>query len=128
FARAALSWIFRRTNRHKELADALRDLIPLVTTGQGRAQYWRELGRVAGERLGDAKTAREAFEKALEAEPGDAGAMHALSRLLGEAGDWARAVELRERAIELAGESVRSSAMLLEIGEIYEKHLRDDDR
>jgi tetratricopeptide (TPR) repeat protein len=128
FARAALSWIFRRQNRHKELAEALRDLIPLVTTGQGRSQYLRELGRVAGERLSDTKTAREAFEKALEAEPSDAGSLHALSRLLGEAGDWGRAVELRERAVEMAGESVRSSTMLLEIGEIYEKQLRDDDK
>jgi tetratricopeptide (TPR) repeat protein len=128
FARAALAWIYRRTNRHRELATALGELVRLVSTDAARAVYWRELGRVASERLGDATVARQAFEQALELSPGDAGALHALARLCGEAGDYARAVELRDRAVAASGESVRASAILMEIGEICEKHLHDDER
>src|SRR5262249_27723251 len=128
FAHAALAWIYRRSSRPKELSEALHELIPLIATESARGNYWRELGRVAGERLADGKTARHAFEQALALQPNDATSLHALSKMLAEAGDWQPAVELRERAVESAGESLRASVMLLEIGEIYEKHLHDDDK
>src|SRR5262249_27777512 len=61
-ARAALVALHRRTGSHAELASALRELIPLLVTEAARVSAWRELGRLAHERLADAATAQQAFE------------------------------------------------------------------
>ena len=93
---------------------------------EAQARLHRHLARVAGEHLADQKTAHEHYEKALELAPEDVTTLHAFARLLGEAGKWARAVELREqRPRPPAG--TRAAALLCEIGDIYEKRLSDDD-
>src|SRR5262249_37486331 len=55
-------------------------------------------------------------------------ALHAQARLLGEAGEGGRSVVLRERAAQAAGKTPRAAAMLVEIGEIYEKDPHEDDK
>jgi tetratricopeptide (TPR) repeat protein len=126
-ARAALAMLFRRGSRWKELAETLDALTGLATHDALRAATLRELGRITAGKLGDQKGARAYLEKALKLQPQDAGALHALAELYGDAGEWGQAVALRERAVAASGESVRAAAILLEIGDIEERHRKDDE-
>jgi len=118
--------LYRKHGKWAELAAALKALIGLVRSKAAQARLHRQLARVAGEHLGDQKTAHEHYEKALELTPDDVTTLHAFARLLGDAGKWARAVELREQAAKSAA-GTRAAALLCEIGDIYEKRLSDDD-
>ena len=118
--------LYRKHGKWQELATALKALIGLVRAKAAQARLHRQLARVAGEHLGDQKTAHEHYEKALELQPDDVTTLHAFARLLGEGGKWARAVELRETAAKSAA-GTRAAALLCEIGDIYEKRLSDDD-
>jgi tetratricopeptide (TPR) repeat protein len=126
-ARAALATLYRKASRWKELAETLDATVELAQHDALRAATLRELGRITASKLGDARGARAHLERALELSPSDAGALHALAELCGDAGDWAQAVSLRERAVSASGESVRAAAILLEIGDIEERHRKDDD-
>ncbi|HEY3359596.1 MAG TPA: tetratricopeptide repeat protein [Polyangia bacterium] len=128
FARGTLVALYRMGARWRELCDALAEFWPLLVVEKSRAALLCEIGRVAREKVSDARLAREAYEKALEICPGDAGALHALAQILGEQGDPERAVELREAAVLAAGDSPRAAAILLEIGELCERQLKDDER
>jgi tetratricopeptide (TPR) repeat protein len=118
--------LYRKHQKWAELATALKAIIGLVKSRQAQARLHRQLARVAGEHLADQKTAHENYEKALELNPDDVTTLHAFARLLGDAGKWARAVELREHAAKSAA-GTRAAALLCEIGDIYEKRLSDDE-
>jgi tetratricopeptide (TPR) repeat protein len=118
--------LYRRHQKFAELATALKAIIGLVKSKEAQARLHRQLARVAGEHLGDQRTAQENYEKSLELAPDDVTTLHAFARLLGEGGKWARAVELREHAAKTAA-GARAASLLCEIGEIYEKRLNDDE-
>ena len=118
--------LYRKHAKYNELAAALKAIIGLVRSKEAQARLHRQLARVAGEHLGDQKTAHEHYERSLELQPDDVTTLHAFARLLGDAGKWARAVELREHAAKTAA-GARAAALLCEIGDIYEKRLSDDD-
>jgi golgin subfamily B member 1 len=128
FARGVLVWLLRQANRWRDLCNAQNEFWPLLAVDKTRAMVLCEVGRVAREKLSDAKLARASFEKALEVVPGDVAALHALAQIVGDGGEFERAVELREAAAQAAGESPRAAVILLEIGELCERHLKDDDR
>jgi tetratricopeptide (TPR) repeat protein len=126
-ARAALATLYRRGSRWRELAEVLEQLTGLAQHEALRAQALRELGRITAGKLGDQRGARAYLERALELQPQDAGALHALAELCGDSGDWSQAVALRQRAVDALAGSVRAAAVLLEIGDIEERHRKDDD-
>jgi tetratricopeptide (TPR) repeat protein len=128
FARGTLVALYRMAGRWRELCDALGEFWPLLGVEKSRAALLCEIGRVARDKLADAGTARAAYELALEIEPGDVGALHALAQIFGDQGEVARAVELREAAVAAAGDSPRAAAILLEIGDLCERQLKDDER
>ena len=63
------------------------------------------------------------YEKALELQPDDVTTLHAFARLLGDAGKWARAVELREHAAKSAAGRARGGALVRD-----RRHLREAAR
>ncbi len=121
--------LYRRSGKWAELSAAIKTLIGFVRSKEAQARLYRQMARVAGEQLGDAKAAQESYEKALELQPEDVTTLHAFARLLGETGRWARAVEMREKAAQKVSPEAgaRAAALLCEIGEIYEKRLTDDE-
>jgi tetratricopeptide (TPR) repeat protein len=119
--------LFRRSGKYPDLASSLTMLITVVKSKQAQARLYRQLARVAGENLGDANTAQNSYEKALELQPDDVTTLHAFARLCGENGRWQRSVELRERAVKAGAAVERASLLLCEIGDIYRERLEDDD-
>jgi tetratricopeptide (TPR) repeat protein len=125
-ARVGLASLMRRTQRPSELAVVLTELCDLCASDAVRFDLLRELAEVSAGPLADRPRARVAYERALEIQPDDGQVLHELARLCDQERDWGRAVELRRRAVDLAGDDARVAELLLEIGGIEESQRRDD--
>ncbi len=87
---AALSGALRASGRWGELGAALQARAKVVAEAPERAQLYCELGRLCEQRLNDPARALEAYECALQAQPGSRLALDARARLLWESKDWKR--------------------------------------
>src|SRR5262249_1348782 len=125
-SRLGLAAIQRRAGRYRELAETLDGLARLAVDAGVRAAVLRELGRITATRLSDARAARAHLERALEIAPDDPAILEALASLASDTGDWPGAVSLRERAAAGADAS-RAATLWVEIGDIRERHVKDDD-
>ncbi|HKE20125.1 MAG TPA: hypothetical protein VKB80_34865 [Kofleriaceae bacterium] len=125
-ARAGIAAIMRRSQRPADLAVVLDELIALCASEGNRFELLRELSALSAGPLGDRARARAALERMLTLRPDDVQVLHDLARLCDQERDWARAVELRQRAVELAPDTARVGELLLEIGGIEESQRRDD--
>ena len=124
-SRAALVAIFRKTQRWRELGQALGELTQLVTSEATRVRLLREYGALLAEHLGDPRKARTVLEQALASHPDDPSAHHELAKLYDLARQWDKSVELRMRAVELTKDPRKQATVLMEIGQIEEK--RNDE-
>jgi tetratricopeptide (TPR) repeat protein len=76
----------------------------LVPDDETRASTWRRVGEAKRDMLEDAPGAIEAYERALELEPGGAFTIDNLIALYEQKNDAARLVDLYRRRVELCGE------------------------
>ncbi len=118
--------LYERTDRHADLAAALKALTKLVESSTGQVSLHRRLAKVSVEHLNDVATAHDSFERLLEIEPENVTVIEAFVRLCAEGGKWARAIELIDRAVSFS-EGDRAAELLRFAGELSEKHLADDD-
>ncbi|HLU66536.1 MAG TPA: tetratricopeptide repeat protein, partial [Kofleriaceae bacterium] len=125
-ARIGLAVLLRRTDRHKELAAVLGEMVELCVHEINRYDILRELSELYAGPLGDNARARATLEQALALRSDDVQLVHDLARLHDAARDWNRAIELRHRAIGLCKDRARIAELLLEVGGIEESQRRDD--
>ncbi len=74
---------------------------------------------------GAAGRAEAFFEQTLSLEPGHREALAGLAALHEEQGDWARAVEVRQREIEVETDEAARADLLVGVGDILRAHLDD---
>ncbi|MBA3452604.1 MAG: tetratricopeptide repeat protein, partial [Deltaproteobacteria bacterium] len=120
FCRAALAAVYRAGKRYDPLAQVLAELSTTLTSPDARAQAAREYAELLDEHLGDPAGARAALERMIAERPDDANAMLTLAKLCDRDQLWARSIELRRRAAELAPPTKR--------GEIWMEIARGEDQ
>jgi hypothetical protein len=94
----ALARICRARGEHEHLAELLHARAAAAGAPSDRAEALLEAGRLWEEALSDPARAAEAFEEALRAVPGHAGAAAALDRLYPALGRWDDLAALRASA------------------------------
>lgn len=93
-----LEEVYRRQEDWEELRDVLRRKADLLSDGGARVEALREAGAIQEDHLGGGSEAIETWERVLEEEPDDEGAVDRLGELYVEEGDFDRLEELyRER-------------------------------
>lgn len=116
-----------------ESLDAELLLIPAASDEgadpHARASLLRRLGDVAWRQLGSTTRASRAYAAALEAEPGDRVALHALQHLLESMEDWKGALEHYRSELALLGASevARQREVWLHIADIAEQRVADPE-
>ncbi|HEX4417707.1 MAG TPA: tetratricopeptide repeat protein [Kofleriaceae bacterium] len=121
FCRAALAQVYRTSKRHDQLAPVLAELAAALASKDARTAAARERAELLDQQLGDAAGARAAFERLIADHPGDAEPILALARLCERDALWDRAIQLRQRAAELATTPARRA-------EIWRAVARDEER
>ena len=115
FCRAALAAVYRAGKRHDPLAQVLAELSTSLTSRDARAQAAREYAELLDEHLGDPAGARAALERMIAERPEDGNAMLTLAKLCERDRLWARSIELRRRAVELAPTPGKRAEIWMEI-------------
>ncbi|RMG17518.1 MAG: hypothetical protein D6731_03970 [Planctomycetota bacterium] len=122
----ALRRLYRRLGRWRDLAALLEEAAGSEASGQDPGECWRELARVARDRLGDLPRAARALEAALA---GDAGADDAawddLAGVYGSLDDAESLVRVHERRAERAEDPAERALCLARAAEVYEAKLLD---
>jgi len=102
FCRAALAAVYRAGKRYDQLAQVLAELSTSLISREARAACAREYAELLDEHLGDPGAARAALERMIVDRPDDDDAMLVLAKLYDRDQQWARSIELRKRAVQLA--------------------------
>lgn len=105
---------FETWAREAEGRDAAEELRLLV-----------KIGEIREREMDDPDGAVEYFEKVLAREPNHTLALAALARIHERKGDWAKCVEVLERAVGSGGVPADVSEALLRLGRVKEEHLQD---
>ncbi len=87
-----------------------------------------ELATLIRDRLSDDKKAISIYERVLEIDPDHRDALEAVAGLYGTTGNYQRLAYADEKLLEATEDLEERRKLLLQIGEIYEKHLDDPAR
>ncbi len=126
-AKVALSAIYRKGERWRELAVVLAELSNLVVSTTARVGLLRELGAVLAGELSEVGRARGVLEEAQALAPDDLDTTYELARLYEHGRQWDKAVELRARIAERTKDPRRQAELYVEIGRLEEGKRNDDE-
>ncbi|MCB9538753.1 MAG: tetratricopeptide repeat protein [Myxococcales bacterium] len=118
--------LYEATERWFDLVQVLRDHLEAVGEEIEPATRVRLLVRIAGvaeEHLMDADLAIETLDEVLEADPDHAGALNVQAKLYQRSGEWEKAAELLERAIEHAEDGPDRAVAWRNLGLLYLRQL-----
>lgn len=143
----ALSRLFARTQRWRELADMTRRRAEQAALPEDEARFRMELGRLLGERLEDVSGAIDEYQAVVELTPGatsgpGAEAVKALEALLHSpehrartveilrpiyerADDWRNLVEVNAERLDLANDAGEKVSILRETARLWEERGKD---
>ncbi|HVV17760.1 MAG TPA: tetratricopeptide repeat protein [Polyangia bacterium] len=93
-----------------------------------RVRRSMELATLIRDRLNDDKKAISIYERVLEIDPDHRDALEAVAGLYGTTGNYQRLAYADEKLLEATEDPEERRKLLLQIGEIYEKHLEDPAR
>ncbi|MCA9562142.1 MAG: tetratricopeptide repeat protein [Myxococcales bacterium] len=110
-----------------DLVNLLEEQTPHVQDVYQRIRLLSQQGSAAGAKLGDIHRAIDSFQKVLELDPNETGALHALADLYERAGQWEECVGIYNKLIYAATEVPVKTVLLCRVGKIYELNILDDD-
>ncbi|MEE2788204.1 MAG: tetratricopeptide repeat protein, partial [Myxococcota bacterium] len=122
---------YRLTERWTDSVDVLKRLTSVETDTQRRAQYFHAIGVIQRDKLGDVTAAVRAFDQALEFDPSFMRAFQAIEEVLRADGNYERMDryyrKMLVRALDHQLPSDLTADLAERIGEINERHLKDED-
>jgi golgin subfamily B member 1 len=126
----ALARVYRKSNRPRELADALGRLAAATPAAVGKKELLLEVARIMDEQLSDREGAIEAYRKILQVDPEDPNALRLLGRLLGSSERWEDLVEVLAREVNLADRGpnlvAEAAELRFRLGRIRHQRLADE--
>lgn len=122
-----LTELYRKAEQWAELGALLMRRAETSTTPATARDIRSDAAEIFDKRLADVKQARALYEQILESDPTHSTARPRLAELLERSGEFQALVELLEKALATEADRNRVAA-LTRLGEIYEKHLSDDDK
>jgi tetratricopeptide (TPR) repeat protein len=125
---AALTGLYRRQKEWVKLVDLLSQRAELTEEDTERVELHRQIGEIAGTKLGDPEEAEKRLMKALELDPQNLGVVTALYQLYRNRGEWLRAAKMLDKAQELTVNPIQRAQTLYEIGLLYEEEIEDEKR
>ncbi len=125
---ATISGFYRRAEMWVKLVDILSQRAELAEDDSERGELQRQIGEIAGTKLGDPEEAEKRLMKALELDAENLGVVTALSQLYRSKQEWYRAAKMLDRAQELTNNPIQRAQTLFEAGELYEKEIEDQNK
>jgi golgin subfamily B member 1 len=122
-----LERLYRDQEAWAELVETYERHILIASDASERAQVNVQEGNVLLDALRNSRAAQVAFDRAIQADPSNAGAYYGLARISETEGNWQRALELIQRETRLLGVSDAASDAHYRAGRILLEELGDSD-
>ncbi|TAK30476.1 MAG: tetratricopeptide repeat protein [Myxococcaceae bacterium] len=117
--------VYRELDDWARLAGVLVTRLEATHDAAGRAELYKEIGRIRETRARDPKLAFEAFSAAFGVDPGDGEARESVERLAGEHGLWDELVRSYEAALASSDDLVLKSDLLRAIAATHDQRRGD---
>ena len=124
-SRRTLERLYRREERHGDVADLLWDDLERLTDAGDVARAALRAGQVMEDSLKDLPGAARAYEHALEAQPGQGSALHCLARVKGALGLHQEFVSTVQARLATADDDEEQVALLERLATVQEARLDD---
>jgi golgin subfamily B member 1 len=121
----ALARLRASAGRWVEAADTFERVARAAREPAARVAALVRAAEIARDELGDRATAEARYARALEIEPGDAGALVALAALYRAHGELLRAAKLMREAEAHTSNRIEKARLLYELGVLYQDELDD---
>ena len=123
-----ISGLYRRNEDWVKLVDILSQRAELAEEDTERGELHRQIGEIAGTKLGDPEEAENRLMKALELDAQNLGVVTALYQLYRSKEEWFRAAKMLDQAQELTNNPIQRAQTLYEAGELYEEEIEDKNK
>ncbi len=130
-ALGAIAAIHRAAGNNAELVETLHRTVDSAAANLGEVQLegvFMELGALYGQRLKQPIDAVQSYNKALELNPGNFGALDALEAIHVANEDWLSCVEVKQRRVSALSEPRDKIVVLLDIASMWGEKLEDPAR
>lgn len=127
-ALASLGRLYYRSSRWEELLGVYKLELDLAPKGPDASALLYKMGELSEERIGKDDEAIALYRRAIDMDPFNTAALHALGRKLAERNLWAELVKLLE--LELSGlkNAAEQARTGFRLGEVYESRLNQSDK
>ena len=122
-ALASIGRLYYRVGRWEELLETYRRELKVAGRGPGAASLLFKMGELCEERVGRDDEAIACYREAVDADPTHVPSLHALSRKLGERGQWQELVKLLELELRIVNDPELVARAATRMGEVYENRL-----
>ncbi|HUB09934.1 MAG TPA: tetratricopeptide repeat protein, partial [Myxococcales bacterium] len=123
-----LERLYRQTGDGEHLALTLQRRLSVAQDAAETVALHVSLGEVWGKNLGRPDQAEALFQRALQIDPNNAAALHALGELCEQSGKWPQALEMIGREARLATEATQAVDLHHRAGRIFLEKLEDPAR
>ncbi|HLV65769.1 MAG TPA: tetratricopeptide repeat protein, partial [Polyangiaceae bacterium] len=111
------------TNRWRELIETANSWLPEQTDPKRKIQICLRLGKWYGEDLGHPEYAQPFYQQIMALDPNNVQVLRQIAAIHRMAGQWQKVGETLTRAYEVAVANEDRKAVLLELGELLERHM-----
>ncbi len=114
--------LYERAERFEALVSVLSRLAERSTDAAEQLAAWHRIGQLHDERLGSAKDARAAYERALALDPTHVPTLQALGRIYEAAADWDALAAMHRAEAEEVADPKRSAAAHARVADVLERN------
>lgn len=127
-AHDALSRIYDKRGDHGQALDSMGVLSRLLQDPQAVVDLRFRMGKLLDEKLGDRASAVDAYQSAIDVEPGHLPSLEAMRKIHLDAGDWLAAAKSLEQEAQYQQQPRLIARLLVELGRLYDDRLDEHDR
>lgn len=121
----ALAPLYESEASWEKLIDVMQMKQERCDTKEQRAYIYREIGDVYSQKLSLSKEAFESYTLALRENPQDEELTPKLEALARQIGNWSEMIKLYQETLDNADEPGDQAAMLVRIGDVYDRELNN---
>jgi tetratricopeptide (TPR) repeat protein len=127
-AHDALSRIYDKRGDHGQALDSMGVLSRLLQDPQQVVDLRFRMGKLLDEKLGDRASAVDAYQSAIDVEPGHLPSLEAMRKIHLDAGDWLAAAKSLEQEAQYQQQPRLIARLLVELGKLYDERLDEHER
>ena len=124
----ALTRLYEKREDYSQALDMMQQLSRQISEPKQVVDLRFRMGRILDQQLADRDAAVDSYRAALDVEPGHLPSLAAMRKIYIDSGDWLAAARTLEQETQYQQNPRQTSALLVELGRLYDERLDEHDR